>query len=79
MKIRKLKNRKFYSYTVSKFVTLREILELYASDSNLEVIDHEGNIVTDKTLLSALFELELTQGVAKQELDRRIRSNYENN
>lgn len=72
MKIKRHKNRKLYSYTLSKWVTMVELLQLYKTNQEMEIIDHEGNNITDRTLLSALFEVESMQGVSRDEINRRI-------
>lgn len=72
MIIQRYKNRKNYSRSLAKYVNLTELLELYRDNKDLQIIDVDGQDITNKTLLSALYEVELIQGVNREEIDRRL-------
>lgn len=72
MIIKRYSNRKLYSQQLAKYINLTELLQLYRDNNNLEVIDTNGDNITTKTLLSALYEVELIQGVNREEIDRRL-------
>ena len=72
MIIQRYKNRKNYSRSLAKYVNLTELLELYRDNIDLQIIDVDGQDITNKTLLSALYEVELIQGVSREEIDRRL-------
>lgn len=72
MTLKKYSNRKIYSKELAKYVNLTEILQLYKDNRDLQIIDVNGEDITSTTLLSALYELELIQGVTRDEIDRRL-------
>lgn len=72
MIIKRYQNRKLYSPQLAKYVNLTELLQLYRDNNNLQVIDVDSQDITTKTLLSALYEVELIHGVTREEIDRRL-------
>lgn len=70
--IKKYKNRKYYSTNLAKYVNLKDIIDLYKIDNSLQVVDYLGNDITKSTLQSAVYEVELIQGITQEELERRI-------
>lgn len=46
----KYSNRKLYSRTEHKHVSLKDIREMLVAGKNVNVIDHLGNDITSKTL-----------------------------
>lgn len=57
----KYKNRKLYSRTQSAYVTLTSIREILQKGKTVQVIDHEGNDITEKTLVKVTFAEKMSQ------------------
>lgn len=71
MLIKKYSNRKLYQQSLG-YINLTQLLEIYKQNKDLKVIDVDGENITNKTLLTALFEVELVKGIDSEEINRRL-------
>jgi len=62
--IKRYGNRKLYSTTLSKYVTLKYVLDLVRTNQSFTVIDNADKTdITKQTMMQSLGQMELSKGV----------------